>query len=600
MTPASPGPKPRDRETRWAFGVAIAVMAVTMLPYLFGAMLIGAAPARGWFSWLGYNLDDSCVYLAWMRQAADGSFFQRNLFTTDPQLGHQFSLFFLLLGNVARFAHLPLLLVYQVARLLLGVAFLRAVWWLIRMLVAEGRARRAAFLLVCLSAGLGWLPGQWRHSGLNSPVDVWQPESITFLCLYQSPLFLVSLLLMVGVLGWLLVAERTGSWRAALAAGCCGLLLGNIHTYDVITVGAVWAGYLVVRAILRRRVDAAGLGRAVLVGALTAVSSGYMFYLVKTEAVFAKRMAVETLSPPFMLYVLGYGLLPLLAAVAAATKGGRSAIGAPRAPMLGEPGSAQPDAPGPTVQEESGRAWRGVGSVAFPVTWAVVNVAVAYLPVPYQRKMLMGAHLPIAMLAGVGLWTLLSKAPERARGIALWAAVIVLGLTNVRFMLRDAGNFQTNRGQSHIQRPYMYSGEVAALEWVREHTAAGVAIQPLPWIALSPEGRVGFVDTTVACFTPGLTGHPVNAGHWGETPDFAGTMGSWVRFLSGRRSPEERAEQLRQSGVRYVIFTQKHDDELTPETRSALEEWLAQAPRGPFRLVPEASNADADVYEVTG
>ncbi|HXG23998.1 MAG TPA: hypothetical protein VNJ09_05530, partial [Chthonomonadales bacterium] len=123
-------------------------MVITLAPYLFGWSLQGLQPARAWYSWLGYNLDDSCVYLAWMRQAADGSFFQRNLFTTRPQKGQQFNLFFLALGNLARLTHLPLLFVYHAARIVLGIAFLRAVWWLLELLLTEARARRVAFLHV--------------------------------------------------------------------------------------------------------------------------------------------------------------------------------------------------------------------------------------------------------------------------------------------------------------------------------------------------------------------------------------------------------------------------------------------------------------------
>src|SRR5262249_25808024 len=154
----------------------------------------GADARFGWFSWLGYNLDDVCVYLSWMRQAADGHLFQRNLFTTASQSGHQINLFFLLLGNISRLTHLPVIFTFHASRIILGIGFLRAVWWLLEMWLADPRARRLAYLAVSFSAGLGWMPGLWRDSGAQSPVDVWQPESTTFLCLYLSPLFLVSLL----------------------------------------------------------------------------------------------------------------------------------------------------------------------------------------------------------------------------------------------------------------------------------------------------------------------------------------------------------------------------------------------------------------------
>lgn len=406
-------------------------------------------------------------------------------------------------------------------------------------------------------------------SGINSPVDVWQPEAITFLCLYQAPLFLVSLALMVLVLDHLWQAEEQARLKPALLAGLAGLVLGNIHTYDVITLMAVWAVYLVARMVQSRTLLPASWGRAVVAGTITMVSTGYVVYMLRTESVFAQRAAVPTLSPPILLYILGYGLLLPLAA-----------FGWWR-----------------LRQEE------GVGSRAalFLATWAVTNIAVAYLPVAFQRKMLMGAHLPIAILAGVAVSSLAERFTARRWGLAVAACVLLLGLTNVRFMLRDARNFEVNSGQSRIQRPYMYAGEVAALGWIRAHAVAGVAIQPLPWIDLAPGGQVAFTDTTVACFAPGLTGHPVNAGHWGETPRFGETMGQWRTFMLPTTTDEERADLLRRTGVRYILFTQKAEETASPQARSILGPYLSgDAPNRYLRLIPEASSEQANVYEVVG
>lgn len=561
--------EPRDEGgRRWALRVAAGAMALTMLPYLYGLLLQGAGPGRAWYAWLGYNLDDSAVYLAWMRQAADGSFFQRNLFTTEPQAGQQFNLFFLALGNLGRLG-LPLLFVYHAARLVLGIVFLRSVWWLLELVAADAGVRRKAFLLVCFSAGLGWLPGLWRESGILSPVDVWQPEAVTFLCLYLSPLFLVSLLLMVGVIGWLLIAARTGDWAAALKAGLCGLLLGNIHTYDVLTLSAIWIVYLGARWVSMRRWEPRLLLQSLTAGAMAAVSAGHMYYLLRTEEVFARRAAVETLSGSLSLVLLGYGLLLPLALLGVA-RGRR-----------GEPHM---------------RPLHGDGLLLLAV-WAVANAAIAYAPVPFQRKMLMGTHIPIAILAGAGLHALLAGLPGGGRRAALAGAVALLGLTNLRFMARDMANFQQNLGQSRIQRPYMYGGEVRALAWLRENTSPGEAIQPLPWIMVGEDGRVGFVDTTAACFAPGLAGRPVNAGHWGETPDFQRTMGRWREFLLPTTSDDARRALLRQTGVKYLLFSQVPEETRNARTTDVLR-WIWETPPAYLVRVAEASSAEAIVLRV--
>jgi hypothetical protein len=556
---------------RWVWFVSAGAMLLTLLPYLFGVFLRGTKPAFGWYAGLTYNFDDSCVYLAWLRQAADGHFFQRNLFTTAPQTGHSFSLFFVLLGFLARLLPLPLIFVWHGARLVLGMALLRAVWWLLTLTFSDDRTRRAGFLLVAFSAGLGWIPGLWQAQGFEAPVDVWQPEAITFLSLTLNPLFLVSLLLMVGVLGWLRLAEQTRSLRCAVYAGLCAFLLGNIHGYDILTLSAVWGVYMVARTIRQRRFDAFLWGCTLLVGAMAAVSAGYAFYLLKTEQVFAQRVAVETLSPPFVRYLLGYGIVFGLAVYGGWRLWRREA--------------------------KAGKDDSSESPALFLTVWAGMNLAAAYLPVSFQRKMVMGAHLPLCLLAGVALSALLERRERRQANVVLALGVLLLGLTNLRFLQRDIENTQNNRAQSG-QRPYLYSGEIAALLWLRDHAPEGAALQPLPW-ALYEGGKVGFFDTTLACLTPALTGHPVHAGHWGETPEFGRTMGDWLAFTLPRMPDEARRDLLRRSGVRYLLFTQKHD--VPPETERLLTFFREPGSLPSYlRRIPEASNEDADVYEVTG
>src|SRR5437588_13080720 len=139
------------RGAGWVIGIAIFAMAITLLPYLFGYSLLGLNPRFGWYSWLAYNLDDSCVYLSWMRQAADGSLRAFNLFTTEPQHGMALNPFFLLLGWSARLTGLPLLAIYHISRLFFGFVLLLTVWKFIRVTINDRQAVRLGFLFVCFS-----------------------------------------------------------------------------------------------------------------------------------------------------------------------------------------------------------------------------------------------------------------------------------------------------------------------------------------------------------------------------------------------------------------------------------------------------------------
>ncbi|MBU5612483.1 hypothetical protein [Geomonas azotofigens] len=559
--------------------VSVCVMVITSMPYLYGEFLRGSRPEFGYYSWFNYTISDPCVYLSWMQQAADGHFFHRNLFTNEFQLNYQFNLFFLSLGSMARITGLSTIVVYLVARFLLGVCFLRAIWWLVGLFLEGRQSKINAFLVVCFSAGFGWIPAFWQLDRLG-PVDIWQPEAISFLSIYLYPLFTVSLLLMVGIVGWLITAERTGDPRYALLAGMCGLLLGNIHTYDVIPIMAAWNCYLIIQFVVDRRIGTGSLKRWGIVSGLTAVSTGYMVWLLKTEHVFAKRVAIETLSPPLLMYLLGFGPVFILGVV--------GALNRRRMPVF--------------RTERVAANSLAFNPRCFLVVWFIVNVAVSYLPVAFQRKMIMGAHLPLAILAGAALTMMLTPIGPNWRRIVLSCIIIFLSLSNLRFVTNSIVLLSKNKGSERggRVRPFLLVGEVSSLDWVRSKTPPQSVIQPLPWIALDPStGKYEIFDYTLACFTPGLTGHPVHAGHWAETPDFMKKMALWSRFLQPDTSEEWRRDFLRSTGVKYVLFSQKSIESRDQDTYKAILAPFLSGQHPSLRIIPEASNPDVNVYEVS-
>jgi len=172
-------------------------------------------------------------------------------------------------------------------------------------------ARKCAFWTVAFSGGLGWLI--WTDKPHPSfPVDVWQPEALTFPSLYTNGLFCVSLALMLGVVICLLLAERHGA-KWAFGAGMCGLALGNIHSYDVIHLTVVWVAYLCGRWAVEGQLPAKALRMAVIAAVVAAPSVAYMAWLYVTEPVFKARADTATWSQLPTGYLLGYGVLSPLA-----------------------------------------------------------------------------------------------------------------------------------------------------------------------------------------------------------------------------------------------------------------------------------------------
>lgn len=527
-------------ERRWAWGWALGVMAAASLPYLL--LLAITPPGRVFWGFVN-NPDDHCVYLAWMRQAADGHFFLRNLFTGDRQAGRTINLFFWALGILARVTHLPLALVYHLARFGFGALLLVLVYHLAAFLSEDLLSRRAAFFFAAFSSGLGWL--MWPGPGASPPsvpADTWQPEAITFLSLYANGLFCAAMAAMVATFLCLLVAQHTGNLRPALGAGLLLFLLGNFHSYDVITVAVVWAVYLLVTGLLSRRAPIPELRQGSVAAAIGLPAVLYQYYLLRTDPVFQARAAVPTSSPAVWYYLVGYGLLIPLALLGAG--------------CLIAPGSAR--RPGALL----------------PIVWALTGFAVIYVPVSFQRKLAEGLHLPIAILAAFGAVALARHVRVRpAYSPALVVFLLLLTVpSNARFVSVELNRAVTeNLGSSLLHPVFWPRREIEAMRRLEEWVPPNGLVQALPM---------------TSCLIPAISGRRVWAGHWGETPDFGIKYGAAFQFFEANTPTAWRRQFLAQTGITHVFAG--------PDERSLSKGSLG---REPF-LHPMYRVGDTFVYKV--
>ncbi len=483
-------------------------MALTCLPYLLVAL---RTPSGAMFPWVLFNTDDHAVYFSWMRQGMDGRWLIRNLFTTDRQSGAHFHAYFQLLGAAAGLLRLDLALAYHVARLLTGAGALVLVYRLAAWFTDDVFERRCALWVTALSGGIGWL--FWRDRvQTNEPVDVWQPEALTFPSLYTNGLFTVSLLLMLGVVLGLIRAERNGKLDGAVAAGLCGLVLGNVHSYDMIHLTVVWLCYLLLRGQLDYRLPWPALKQALIAAAIASPSVLAMAWLYLSEPVFRSRADTQTLTPGFDRYVLGYGLLLPLAGFAARELALRSRS---------------------TVRERR-------GDLLFPITWAVVGLCVAYLPFAFQRKLVMGVHLPLGLLAGIAVARLTQLARRHlSPGMSAALLIAVLSPSSVLYLARDIRLARDEGVTSTGVHPvYWNESQINLYRWIGEHTPRESAVLAFPFDAV---------------FVPAFSGRAVYAGHWGETPRFSEKPGEIFGFYWGLGGSEGRREFLRRSRVRLVV-----------------------------------------------
>jgi hypothetical protein len=491
-------------------GVIAVVVVLTTLPYLL------AFSVSSNFVGQIYNIVDYSVYLSWTRQAADGHFATLNLFTTLKQHGYLFNALFLVLGNIVRFTHLPIPIAFMIVRIIGAVVLLRLAYKLCSLAFPKSsQARLTSFALIALSSGFGWKywPA-WSDKNAGSfPVDVWQPEAFTFLSIYTSVLFVIATIFILTAVYNLVRGEQTGKLKYSCYAGICGLVLGNIHSYDVLHLAAAWGFYLVAISIVEKRFDRDRWLRAVVAGVFTLPTTVYQYWVFKHETVFRLRALTPTLSPPLFYYAMGYGLVFFLALGAIALIVVRRA--------------------------KFSRLFGDTKILTWVLSWAVAGLTIIYLPVEFQRKMVMGEQIPLCILAGGAASLLVQGLSTQFQRICLTVLVLLTLPSNALFLLRDIHHIEENKSEIADANPFLTDAQIGVLNWIKLNTRPGDAI-----LALPPIGQ----------FVPGYCDRAVWVGHWSETPNYGQKLAKLTRMLSARTPEASRYGFLKSTETQYLVY----------------------------------------------
>jgi hypothetical protein len=422
-------------EWLWVLAWSGMILLLTSLPYLYGALLSTPANQFGGFV---FGVEDGNSYLAKMRLGATGAWQFHLFYTSEPHAGAYLFMFHLLLGKLARFTGLSLILAYHLARLACGLFLLVTVYRFAAFFTARRQVRRLAFWLVALGSGLGWLVlllGFLDRLGL--PLDFYSPEAFAFHVLFSLPHLALAEALLLWAILFLWVAWERRQVRYAVLAGLALLSMAVIGPFYIATavaaIGAAWLlrGWRQRQAAHRRWAE---VGLAALALAMAAPVPLYGAYVFMTNPAF-KAWADQgpVLSPSPVHYLLAFGLLAVFAVPGARAELRR---GSERSLLL--------------------------------IGWCVVAPLLVYIPFTLQRRFSLGVQVPLSILAALGLWQLLDKRGMvlRRRRIVSAGAVALLSLSNL-FILTSAG-----WEVSQQSPPIFHLGtEVDAADWLGAHLA---------------------------------------------------------------------------------------------------------------------------------
>lgn len=491
-----------SRRTEWILvgGLAALAVGLTIVPYLLANAAVSGRAVFGGF--LIHPLD-GFSYLAKMRQGFNGAWAFHLPYAAEPGEGAFAFVYLLLLGHLARLSGAPLLTIYHGARAVAALAMFLIAFGFYEHILPNRSSRWVAYVLTLFCAGVGWL-------GLPSgffATDLWMPESIPFLSAYANAHFpLASACILGGALA--ICNSELALARRSLVCAVCGFTLGAVLPFVVLSLAAflaIWNAWEIgltggiaswKRVWRDHRRDLLPSGALVAAAAPWIV---YDFWLTRTQpALEVWNAQNQTPSPPPFDYILGFGLVLLLAVIGAIL--------------------ARPD------KNRLGRLM---------LTWLIVTALLLYAPINVQRRLTQGLFFPMAAMAALGLQSI------SRRWRVLFAPVLLMTFTlsvpsNITVVLAGLD------GVSRLEpRVVLSQAEADAYHWADDQI---------------PPGSLILAGETAGNRLPAFADVRVVFGHPFETPQATAERDWMEAMYSWSGDANIGLDQLRARGVEYVYF----------------------------------------------
>lgn len=470
-------------ERRWLLIASIVVLMLASLPYAFGAL----SSNSDWiFTGLQVNPLDGVSYLAKMRIGFNGGWLFHLPFSIEQGPGAYLFTFFIALGHLARILNLPLIVMFHLVRIIGGFSLLWLIYELIARFTEPIDRRRRVWWIVALSSGLGWLASLLGHTQSS---DLSIPESNTFYSLIANAHFALAAAIMISIFIGVLDAQKF-SIKRVIGLSLLSLLLAVIQPFAPFAVYAILGATLIAIWYRDRLFPWSKFFSTFIAGLATGPLLLYMYLATQADLTLQQwSIQNQTPSPPLIDYAIGYGLL-----IVGAIVGLRS-------------------------------IWpRRSNWDILLIVWIVVAIPLLYAPIPLQRRLSLGLHIPIAILAAYGIDRLI-QAKWRKR-----LAIAATCLTSFFLLVVLIGG-----AVKHDPHIYLSANEAAAFNWLAANA------QPNDIVLASPD---------LSLFVPAFTDQRVVYGHPYESVNADQRKKQVTDFYSGQIDP---ATLLRADSVAYVL-----------------------------------------------
>jgi hypothetical protein len=477
-----------------ALGLVLAI--VTTVPYAYAYLVQTPGHVFLGFFYLG---DDANTYLAKMRQGWEGAWAWQNRYTTESSPTAYLFMFWIVLGHIAAVIHLPLIVVFHLARIAAAFALVAAAWLFIRHFIQDRSARRFALFFCAIGLGMGYVIQALGHPVIfgnqTDTLDWRMPELTAFYSVLSLPHFAWSgVFAALGVALTLKAIERGSVWLGVLA-GLAWLGQASIHPQMPILMGGATALALFLRPARPRGWVAAAVAFAI---PAPYILYSYLAFIGNPEVQRWTFHSKNALPPESI--SLFFAIAPQLLLA-----------------LSGLPGAIR----------------RRSREDLFLLAWLVLLAVILYLPNPagdLRRRFLDGLYLPLVVLGARGLYE--SVLPRlrslRARRLIPFSYVAFAAVGSAFLVLA----------------PLAVAAEP-------QYSATTAFYNGLNWLGAEPSGRV-LAMPGVGLYVPAYSSDTVYVGHYDETFDYPTKTQTALKVLTGQ---EDIEQFTRANDIRYVVWT---------------------------------------------
>ncbi|MFA6392170.1 MAG: hypothetical protein WCW66_05520 [Patescibacteria group bacterium] len=502
-------------EKRFIVIVIAFVIIVTSIPYIFGLI---RTPDGSFYTGIhALTPGDTNVYYSYIEQVKQGEIIFRDLYTSEIQDAPLINPFWFIIGLFGKITHLPTWLTLQISRLVLAAVFVMVAYIFISYIFIEKSKRKLALIILLFSSGFGGALAPfleqlkyYSDGYYHWPMDLWVPESVTFLSLFHLPHIIFSSILSLVVFLFALLSFETDKFRYSILSGVAALFWFSFHPFHFFTLVVVLSVYLFIHGISTKKFPTSFLKHALIIILMSLPAVIYQYAIIAGDSVISGRAEQNLLlTPSWWLVVVSYGFVGILAL-----------LGVVR------------------VLKQQDRKW------FFIAIWFVVQTLLLYAPLSFQRRLSQNLHFPMALLALFALGYIVKRYKDINLIKYVSSNKIILGTLFVLFFSFSniyalANDILLYRNMSY---PFFYlsSDYKDAFRWLKDNAQKEDSVLS-EWI----DGN----------FIPGYSGRTVYIGHDVETVDFEYKEKQVEWFFQNNLDLEEKKEFLTTAGLDFIFFS---------------------------------------------